>query len=223
MYETENWSQEQRNALQALEQAIVAYDAEGARASAREVLALGIDPVQAMRTVLPVSAQTVGAKFDTGECFLPHLVMAADAMTAASEVLEQAIPHEQLQAPKVVVIGTVEGDVHSVGKNVVSMMLKAGGFEVHDLGVDVKSRAFVAKAREVNAHIIAASSLLTTTRPYQRELIEDLEAAGIREQFKIMVGGGPVTSEWAERIGADGYGRDAVDAVTVARGLVGLD
>lgn len=216
------WSDRQREALRRLEQAIVECDAAGAREQAHDVLRQGIDPVEAMRTVLTRSAETVHERFESGEYYLPHLVLAGDAMTAAGEVLEEAIPKGTLEARRIVVIGTVEADLHSVGKNIVAMMLRSGGFEVHDLGVDVKTKAFVAKAKEVNADIIAVSSLLTTTMPYQRELIEDLQAANLRDRFKVMVGGGPVTRQWAERIGADGYGRDASEALAEARRLVGV-
>jgi methanogenic corrinoid protein MtbC1 len=126
----------------------------------------------------------------------------------------------------VVVIGTVEADMHSVGKNIVAMMLRTSGFEVHDLGVDVKSAAFVSRAREMKADIIALSSLMTTTRPYQRpyqrEVIEELESLGLREGFKVIVGGGPVNEAWAEEIKADGYGKDAVEAVETVRKLMGI-
>jgi methylmalonyl-CoA mutase cobalamin-binding domain/chain len=120
------------------------------------------------------------------------------------------------------VIGTVEADMHSVGKNIVAMMLRTSGFEVHDLGVDVKSASFVSRAREMKADIIALSSLMTTTRPYQREVIEELESLGLREGFKVIVGGGPVNEAWAEEIKADGYGKDAVEAVETVRKLMGI-
>jgi len=213
-------STRQESVLDGLRDAIVACDADAARQAAEEVLASGIDPAYALEHAIAGSAEVVGAKFDSGEYFLPQLVMAGDAMTAAGAVLEAAIPKEQIQAKKVVVIGTVEGDIHCVGKNIVAMILKSAGFVVHDLGVDVKSRSFITKAKEVNADIIALSSLLTTTMPYMREAIEDLKAAGQRDRFKVIVGGGPVTQEWADKIGADGYGRDALEGLEVARRLV---
>jgi len=123
---------------------------------------------------------------------------------------------------KVIVIATVQADVHSIGKNLVSTMLKSVGFEVVDMGVDVPSAAIIAKAKEQNADIIALSSLLTTTMPYQREVIDDLVSMGLRERFKVMIGGGPVTKEYAERIGADGYGRDAIEAIDVAKKMLSL-
>ncbi|MBM3956762.1 MAG: cobalamin-dependent protein, partial [Gemmatimonadetes bacterium] len=159
-------------------------------------------------------------RFDTGELFLPHLVLAGEAMTEAGRVLEPALPAGSLESMKVVVIGTVEGDLHSVGKNIVAMMLRTGGFDVHDLGVDVRSGTFVQRAMDLNADIIALSCLMTTTLPYQREVIEDLDSRGLRGRFHVMVGGGPVTREWADEIGADGFGRDAGEALSEARRLV---
>lgn len=199
---------------------IVACDADGAKMKAEEIVRAGVDPVVALKEVLDKASAIVGQKFDDGEYFLPHLVMAGDAMTAMAEVLEAAFPKGQASTKKTVVIATVEADLHSVGKNIVGMMMRAGGFRVEDLGVDVKSAAIIAKAKEVGADIIALSSLLTTTMPYQRELIDDLKAAGLRDRFKVMVGGGAVTKQWADQIGADGYGRDAIEAVKVAKELV---
>jgi corrinoid protein of di/trimethylamine methyltransferase len=213
-------NQEQESALDGLRDAIVACDADAAKEAAEKVLAAGVDPADALERAIAGSAEVIGAKFDAGEYFLPHLVLAGDAMTAAGAVLEAAIPKEQIQAKRVVVIGTVEGDIHSVGKNIVAMILKSAGFVIHDLGVDVKSRSFISKAKEVQADLIALSSLLTTTMPYMREVIEDLKAAGLRDRFQVIVGGGPVTKEWADRIGADGYGRDALEGLEVARRLV---
>jgi methylmalonyl-CoA mutase cobalamin-binding domain/chain len=211
---------ETKQALEALRQAIIGYDGDAAVSAAEAVVAKGIDPLKAI-DVIKDSSSVIADKFDSGEYFLPHLVMAGEAMTRASQVLEKALPKGALEAKKVVVIGTVEADMHSVGKNIVAMMLRTSGFEVHDLGVDVKSGAFVSRARDTNADIIALSSLMTTTRPYQREVIEELQSLGIREKFKVIVGGGPVTKEWADQIGADGHGKDAVEAVEVARKLTG--
>ena len=220
MPEEKTLTPQQQQTLEALRDAIVACEAAAATAAATAVLAAGLDPATALEQAIAGSAAIVGAKFDSGEYFLPHLVLAGDAMTAAGAVLEAAIPTAQLQAKKVVVIGTVEADIHSVGKNIVAMMLKSAGFVVHDLGVDVKTGTFIAKAQEVKADLIALSSLLTTTMPYMREVIEDLTAAGCRSRFKVLVGGGPVTKEWADTIGADGYGRDALEGVAEARRLV---
>ena len=208
--------------LDRLRKAIIECDREKARTAAQEAIGAGLDPAMVVDQTLGSAAEVVRQKFESGEYALPHLVLSADAMTAASEVLEAALPQTRLTAKKIVVIGTVAGDLHTIGKTIVAMFLRASGFEVHDLGVDVKTRTFVSRARELQADIIAQSSLLTTTMPYQRELIEMLKSMGLRDRFKIMVGGGPVTRTWAEEIGADGYGADATEALQVARTLVGL-
>lgn len=211
-----------KEALKSLRDAVLQYDSDAAKKAAQVIVAKGIDPILAIKEVFGETANVLHERYDSGECFLPHLVMAGDAMTAAGEILEAAAPKDSIRAKKVVVIGTVEADLHSVGKNIVAMMLRTSGFEVHDLGVDVKSSTFISRAKETNADIIALSSLLTTTRPYQREVIEELDSLGLRERFKVMVGGGPITPEWAKEIGADGYGTDAMEGLEVAKKLVGL-
>ena len=210
-------------ALEALSRAILEYDSEAAKKAAQVIIDSKIDPMTAIKETIGNTADILHKKFESGECFLPHLVMAGDAMLAASSILESAMPKESVLTKKVVVIGTVEADLHSVGKNIVAMMLRSGGFEVHDLGVDVKSSAIIRHAKDVNADIIALSSLLTTTRPYQREVIEELESMGLRDSFKVIVGGGPVTADWAKEIGADGFGTDALEALQTAKKLAGLD
>ncbi|CEP67243.1 Cobalamin (vitamin B12)-binding domain [Moorella glycerini] len=208
--------------LKELKDAIVSCQEDEAKVKAQEILKAGIDPIFTLQTVMTESARIIGEKFDNGEYFLPHLVMAGDAMMAASAILEKAIPKES-NIKKVVVIATVEADMHSVGKNIVGMMLKASGFEVYDLGVDVKSSEIIRRAQELNADFIALSSLLTTTMPYQREVIDELKAYGIRDRFKVVVGGGPVRKDWADKIGADGYGKDAIEAVKVFKQLAGME
>lgn len=148
--------------------------------------------------------------------------MSGDLMDVITKILERNIPKSEIDKKKVIVIATVQADVHSVGKNLVSTMLKSVGFDIVDMGVDVPSATIIAKAKEVSADIIALSSLLTTTMPYQKEVIDDLVSMGLRDRFKVMIGGGPVTKEYAKRIGADGYGRDAIEAVDVAKQLLNL-
>ena len=205
-----------------LTDAILGCDSDASKVAAQAILDAGVDPVEVLNTTVADTANKVGDKFESGEFYLPHLVLAGNAIEAASEVLQSAVPTGELAEKKVIVIGTVEGDMHSLGKNIVAMMLRASGFEVHDLGVDVKSGAFVQRAKDVGADVIGLSCLMTTTLPYQREVIEDLAAQGLRGQFIVIIGGGPVTSEWAEEIGADGYGRDVTEAVKVAKVLTGL-
>lgn len=218
--EISDLSQEHKGLLDALRDAIVAIDEDKAREIAESIINEKIDPSTAIKYSIADAAIKVGEKFDSGEYFLPHLVMAGDLMEAVDAILEKNIPAEKIERKKVIVIGTVQGDMHSVGKNLVATMFKAGGFEVHDMGVDVPSITFIDKAKEVKADMIALSSLLTTTMPYQKEVIEDLAAMGIRDQFKVMVGGGPVTEAYASDIGADGYGRDAIEALNEAKKLL---
>ena len=213
---------ETRETLASLKNAILQYDTEAAKRAAQVIVDKGIEPMLAIKEAVIGAANTLHERFERGECFLPHLVMAGDAMIAANQILESAVPKELVPTKKVVVIGTVEGDLHSVGKNIVAMIFRSGGFEVHDLGIDVKSSTFISRAVETNADIIALSSLMTTTRPYQREVIEELESMGLRNRFKVMVGGGPITPEWAKEIGADGYGADALEGLEAAKKLTGI-
>ena len=216
------FSPEEQALLDSLKEAIIALDDDQAAAIAEKVVVSGIDPKLAIRYAIADAAIVLGEKFDAGEYFLPHLVMSGDLMDVVTKILERNIPQSETDKKKVIIIATVQADVHSVGKNLVSTMLKSVGFDIVDMGVDVPSATIIAKAKEKNADIIALSSLLTTTMPYQKEVIDDLVSMGIRENFKVMIGGGPVTREYADRIGADGYGRDAIEAVDVAKKLLNL-
>ncbi len=216
-----NLSQEHHGLLESLKKAIIDIDEDRAIKVAEAIVDKQIDPNMAIKYAIADGAVAVGEKFDSGEYFLPHLVMAGDLMDAVGKILERNLPAEQIGKKRIVIIGAVQGDMHSVGKNLVSTMLRSGGFEVHDMGVDVTSMAFIDKAKEIDADMIALSSLLTTTMPYQKEVVEDLKAMGIRDRFKVMIGGGPVTRGYAEEIGADGYGKDAIEAVEEAKKLFG--
>ena len=213
-------SPEEKGLLDSLRDAIVAINEDKAKEVAENIISEKIDPSIAIKYSIADAAIKVGEKFDSGEYYLAHLVMVGDLMEVVGAILEKNIPAEKIERKKVIVVGTVQGDMHSVGKNLVATMFKAGGFEVHDMGVDVPSITFIEKAKEVKADMIALSSLLTTTMPYQKEVIEDLAAMGIRDQFKVMVGGGPVTEVYAGDIGADGYGRDAIEALDEAKKLL---
>jgi len=213
-------SPEQKTLLDALRDAITNIDEKAAKESAQKIVNEKIDSTVALKYSIPQAAVKIGEKFDAGEYFLPHLVMAGDLMDVVSAILEKNLAADKIERKKTIVIGTVQGDMHSVGKNIVATMLKAGGFAVHDMGVDVPSLNIIEKAKEVRADMIALSSLLTTTMPYLKEVVEDLKAMGIRERFKVIVGGGPVTKAYAAGIGADGYGRDAVEALDEAKKLL---
>ena len=181
-----------------------------------------IDPLIVMNYAIANSARVLGDKFESGEIFLPHLVLGGDIMSEVSDILQSALTLEESSklAIKTIVIGTVQGDIHTIGKNIVAMLMKASGFKVYDLGTSVKSDVFIEQAKARNADIIALSSLLTTTMPYQKELIEKLKFLNLRDKFKVVVGGGPISQEWANEIGADGYGKDAVEGVRVAKRLM---
>jgi len=188
---------------------------------ARMAVDQGLDPLEVINKGFRPGITKVGELFDRGEIFLPQLIMSAEAMKAATDILNAAVPSEQRRAVGKVVIGTALGDIHDIGKSIVVSFLQANGFEVYDLGRDVEIQRFIDKATEVDANIIGVSALLTTTMTGQKTLIEELTKAGLRDRFKVMVGGAPVTQRWADRIGADAYGVDAADAVQKAMQLVG--
>ncbi len=208
---------------QAMVTSITDGDSEAAEALARRAIAEGIDPLDAINKGFVVGIQQVGEAFGCGQAFLPDLVLAGEAMKAAVAVLdpELASRGQQRETAGDVVLGTVKGDIHDIGKMLVGTMLSASGFQVHDLGVDVPPERFAHKAREVNAAIVGVSALLSTTMSNQRLVIEALDDLGLRSQVKVMVGGAPVTRTWAETIEADGFAEDAIRAVVEARRLVG--
>ena len=204
-----------------LRQAVLELDGARAKAVAEQALAAGEDARLMIERVVTPTAEEIGKKFERDEFFLPQLILAGEALEQAMNVLLAAVPRAERKSRTVVVIGTVKGDIHTIGKNIVAMVLRTAGFEVHDLGIDVSAETFISEAVAKGASIIAASSLLTTTLPYQRELIEELRRKGLRERFKVLIGGGPSSRKWAEEIGADGHGVDAVEAVAEARRLTG--
>ncbi|HII01679.1 TPA: dimethylamine corrinoid protein 3 [Methanosarcinaceae archaeon] len=170
---------------------------------------------------LAAGMNEVGVLFERGKLFLPHVMMAADAMTAGVNLLEADMPAgDRGKKLGVIVNGTVEGDVHDIGKSIVSTMLQSAGFEVHDIGRDVPIRNFVEKAKETGADMVGLSALMTTTLPGQKEVIDLLKEEGLREKVKVMIGGAPATQAWAEKIGADCYAENASEAVTKAKELL---
>ena len=210
--------------FQKMSQSIIDGDSDAAIELATEAVASGIDPLDAITKGFVIGVNQVGEAFSCGDAFLPELVMAGEAMKAAVLTLEPEMEKRgsQRQMLGKVVLATVEGDIHEIGKSLVGTMLSASGFQVYDLGVDVPTGKIIEKAKEVAADIVAMSALLTTTMVKQREVIEHLELAGLRSKIKVMVGGAPVTRDWVQKIGADGYSEDAIGAVNVAKSLMGL-
>ncbi len=208
----------------AMAQAVIEGDDEEAEALARQALDQGVDALACINLGYTVGMDEVGELFSTGEYFLPDLILGGEAMKAALAVLEPALKAAGQERAVLgrVVLGTVKSDIHEIGKSLVGTMLSANGFEVYDLGIDIESSEFVAKAREYNADIVALSALLTTTMLHQREVIEHLAEAGLRDQVKVMVGGSPVTRGWADQIGADGFAEDAASSVPEAKRLMGI-
>jgi corrinoid protein of di/trimethylamine methyltransferase len=208
--------------FQDMAQAVVDGLPERARALAEEALRVGIEPLQAIDQGFKPGMDVVGDGFARGELFIPDLMMSGEAMKAAIATLEPELMKRQ-QARKVlgkVVIGTVQGDIHEIGKTLVATMLSANGFEVHDLGVDVSAQQFLEKVREVDADVVGLSALLTTTILNQETVILTLKEAGLRDQVKVIIGGVPASPEWAEEIGADGYAENATEAVEVVKALL---
>lgn len=210
------------NLFEAMAQSIIDGEDEDAADLAHQAIEQGADPLEAINRGFIVGLNEVGDRFGCGEMFLPDLVQAAEAMKVALAVLEPEMTRRGAvrETPGKVVIGTVEGDIHDIGKTLVATLLSASGFQVYDLGVNVPVSTFAEKAREVEADIVAASALLTTTMTRQRMVIEALDDMGLRPQVKVMVGGAPVTRDWANEVGADGFSEDAIGAVAVAKELV---
>lgn len=205
-----------------LRKAVEDFSAERATAAAESALSMGIDPVEAIEDGLSRGVQDIGKKFAGGEAFLPELIMAGEAMKAGVEVLRPVMLQRNLQRRSVatLVIGTVRGDIHDIGKNIVAIISEAAGFNVIDLGTDVAPEQFADKARESKAKIVGMSALLTVTTPEQKNSIDALSEQGIRENVKVVVGGAAVTSNWAREIGADGYSDNAIEAVELFKRLV---
>lgn len=205
-------------------QSVIDGEVEDATRLAQQAVEEGMDPLEAINHGFAKGLDVVGEAFGCGDMFLPDLVLAAEAMKAAIAVLEPVLEEHGSERHVLgkVVIGTVEGDIHDIGKTLVATMLSASGFQVFDLGVDVPVAEMAEKAREIGADIVGVSSLLTTTMRKQKQVIEALEDLGIRHQVKVIVGGAPVTQSWADEIGADGYSEDAIGAVSLAKMLVGV-
>ena len=210
--------------IKAAIEAVIKGDEEAAVGVANKVISEGLNPIEIISEGFAKGMITVGDLFAKEEYALPQVLLSAAAMQDAMDVLDPHIPRQDVKEKMgVVVIGTVAGDIHEIGKRIVGTMLEVYGFEVHDLGADVSIEQFIEKAKEVKADIVATSALMTTTMMRQKSLEEALKEAGIRADVKTMVGGAAVTKEWADLIGADGYGQDVTEAVEAAKKLVEPD
>lgn len=207
--------------LQALAQAIIDGKAADAQALAESALAEGTSASDILNNGLVAGMSVVGVRFKNNEFYVPEVLIAARAMKAAMELLRPELASSGVEPKGKVAIGTVRGDLHDIGKNLVAMMLEGAGFQINDLGVDVKPEAFV-EAVKGGSDVLALSALLTTTMPAMSETIKALEAEGVRDKVAVMIGGAPVTQNYADEIGADGYAPDAASAVDTAKKMLNI-
>ncbi|MDR3578040.1 MAG: corrinoid protein [Anaerolineaceae bacterium] len=205
-----------------LTEAVVQGNEDLAAESAKKALEAHLDPLDMVEQGLSKGMEQIGLQFEAGDCFLPELLMASQAFNAAMGLIKPELEAQKKNTTNsgTVVIGTVKGDMHSIGKNIVEILLETGGFEVIDLGVDNSALKFVQEAEKAGADMIALSCLMTTTMPAQREVINTLKELGLRAKYIVIIGGGPTNQGWADKIGADGYGASAIDAVRLAKDLI---
>ncbi len=206
--------------LKKLYDAVVSGDAKATHAITQQALAEGVDPLKLVNENMVPAMDEVGRRFEANEYFVPELLISARAMKAALDLIRPLLTARGDKPVGRVAIGTVKGDLHDIGKNLVASLLEGGGFEVIDLGVNVAPEKFISTVKEKNANIIAMSALLTTTMPAMKTTIDALKHAGVRDQVKVLIGGAPITQKYAEEIGADGYSENAVGAVALAKKAV---
>ncbi|HZL46568.1 MAG TPA: corrinoid protein [Opitutaceae bacterium] len=207
--------------LTLLYEAVLSGDTKTAKSTTESALAAGVDPMKLVQEYMMPAMAEVGRRFECSEYFVPELLLAARAMKAALELVRPLLGAGGMQPIARVALGTVQGDLHDIGKNLVAAILEGGGYEVIDLGVNVTPEKFVAAVKERGANIVAMSALLTTTLPAMRITVEALRRAGVRELVKVLIGGAPVTQRYADEIGADGYSESAAGAVAAARNALG--
>jgi corrinoid protein of di/trimethylamine methyltransferase len=211
--------------LDVLKRALIAADMDLALAATERLVGSGVDPKTILEGGMAVAMFDLGEMWKRGEVFLPEVVASAEVFKRCNAIVEPALLAQKdpdAEANVLVVLATVKGDLHDLGKNMVGAMLRTSGFDVHDLGKDVSADRIVETIRELGPQIVGLSALLTTTVPYQETVIKRLVSEGLRDGVKVMVGGAPVTPEWAEKIGADGYANNAPEAVEIARKLLGV-
>jgi 5-methyltetrahydrofolate--homocysteine methyltransferase len=206
--------------LKQLYDSVVSGDAKATQAITQQALADGVDPLKLVNEYMVPAMDEVGRRFEANEYFVPELLISARAMKAALELIRPLLTARGDQPLGRVAIGTVKGDLHDIGKNLVGSLLEGGGFEVIDLGVNVTPEKFIATVNEKKANIVAMSALLTTTMPAMKTTIDALKQAGVREKVKVLIGGAPITQKYADEIGADGYSENAVGAVALAKKAV---
>ena len=211
---------EKKELLRQIADAVVDMEEDTVEELAQQSLTAGIDAYETIDLGLAKGMERAGQLFDEEEYFVPELLMCSDAMNVGIDVLKPHLKSENVSKKGKVVIGVVEGDTHDIGKNLVRLMMETGGFEVLDLGRDIPPAEFVSKAEEYGADIIGIATLMTTTMPGMKEVVDILANKGIRDKFKVIVGGGPISPAFAKKIGADGYARNAADAVKVAEKLL---
>jgi len=203
--------------LRRISDAIVEFDIDNIKKIIQEALEAGIPPLDIVTKGMAVGMNIVGKKYEEKEYFLAELIMAGEVMKTGMEVLEPYLKASPISKTGVVVVGTVRGDLHDIGKNIVVTLLKSAGFEVYDLGVDVDPQKFVEKVKETNADILAQSALLTTTMVEMETVIKALEKADVRDKVKVIIGGAPITEEFTSKIGADAYAVDAVRGLQICK------
>ena len=208
--------------LNSLHDAVLNGDARTAKTITQDALAEGVEPLKLVQHYMMPAMAEVGRRFETNEYFVPELLISARAMKAALELIRPLLIASGSEPVGRVALGTVKGDLHDIGKNLVGAMLEGGGFEVLDLGVNVSPEQFIAAVKEKKANIVAMSALLTTTMPSMKTTVDALKAAGVRDQVKVLIGGAPITRKYAEEVGADGYSESAAGAVAMAHRALGV-
>lgn len=209
------------NDLTNLKEAIVAGKLEDAKTIVNEAIEAGVDAQEIINSYLIKGMEEIGQRFEEGKAFVPNLLLAARAMKGCLEILKPRLKNASEASLGTLVIGTVKGDLHDIGKNLVASMLEGCGFEVINLGVDISGQQFVEAVRKYNPQIVCLSALLTTTMSYMKEVIDTLDSEGLRQKVKVLVGGAPVSEEFAMQIGADGYSSNANGAVVLAKRILG--